>query len=409
MIVHGFTDNDLHPPVFGATQRLFGLYRGMARQHRVDVLTVVPNRTRSAERETVAGVNLVRRKAWYTSLAWRLERAGLAPLYLASHGHRAQAPRFTGSLPGTPDVVIADLMMAGVLERHRDALRVYHAHNVESEHFRSAGPRLIAKETWTSRLRDLEARAADRADRVVAVSEEDAARFETLYGVPRAKLVVVPNGYDETAVKPPDPASRSAARRSLGVTDSDTVALFMGSDVPHNRAGLSAVLDSFAPLGREGFKLLVVGGISAMLEGREQSWRIVRPATVDLSPLLHAADVGLNPALTGGGSNVKLPTYLAAGLAVVSTAHGLRGYPDLAPWVQVAEPAEFADAVRARPKGWNATGAPAPPPLEAYAWGSLGENLGARLAAERGVAAERDARTPANVSAEPAAARRVVG
>ena len=100
MLIHAATDNDIHPPLFGGTQRAFGLYRGLARRHEVSALCVVPNRAVAAADERVAGVRLLRRKAWYTSVAWRLERARLAPMFAG--GLRARAGRALAGprLPG---------------------------------------------------------------------------------------------------------------------------------------------------------------------------------------------------------------------------------------------------------------------------------------------------------------------
>jgi len=105
MLIHGAVDNDIHPPRAGGTQRSFGIYRGLARGHGVRVLCVVPNRNRAAREEVVAGVTLVRRGAWYTSAAWRLEQAGLMPMFVAAHGHRASAGRLLEALPGPADVL----------------------------------------------------------------------------------------------------------------------------------------------------------------------------------------------------------------------------------------------------------------------------------------------------------------
>jgi hypothetical protein len=91
---------------------------------------------------------------------------------------------------------------------------------------------------------------------------------------------------------------------------------------------------------------------------------------------------------SGAGSNVKLPTYLAAGLAVVTTRHGLRGYPELAAHVTVAEPAELAAALVSRPRGWAARGLEIPKAVADLAWGRLGERLGEALAARLGAAAD---------------------
>jgi len=393
VLIHGATDNDLYPPVFGGTQRSFGLFRGLARGHDVRVLCVVPNRTRKPGEERVAGVTLLRRSTWYTSAAWRLERAHLAPLFLGALAHRARARSWRETLPGSADVCMADLWLAGVLDWRPARLRVMHAHNVEYDFFRSVGPPLLARRFWAGRLRALEARAVAGADLVVAASDEDAGRFRALYSVAPGSLAVIPNGFDETTVRAPAPDERRRARESFGFGAGDYVCLFVGSDVPHNRAALAATLEHILPpLAPDGFKLLVVGSVSRMLASRREPWLVPRPATADLLPMLHAADAGLNPVTGGGGSNIKLPTYLAAGLAVVSTRFGVRGFPALEGLVTLAEIPQMPDALRARPRGWCAAGAARPAVIDAYAWGRLGEQLGAVF--ERRLGASRESAGP---------------
>jgi glycosyltransferase involved in cell wall biosynthesis len=355
---------------------------------------MVPNRSRGTSEERIDGVGILRRRAWYTALAWRLEQARLAPLFLAERGHRAAAAALLRELPGAPDVVMSDLHLAGLRERAGARLGVHHAHNVEADHFRAAGPSLAAARYWAGRLEEMEARAVASADLVVAASEEDAARMHALYAFPATRVIVAPNGYDETAVRPPAAAARHRSRAALGIAERETVCVFVGSDVPHNRAGLALLLDRVMPaLAGSGFRLLVIGRVARALAVRREPWLIARGETRDLSHLLDAADVGLNPVLAGGGSNIKLPTYLAAGLAVVTTAHGLRGFSPLRPLVTVAEPESMADALRERPTGWARGAAPGAAPPDAvagYAWGRIGERLGdafaARLAGVPGTA-----------------------
>ena len=401
MLIHGATDIDMHPPVFGGAQRLLGLYRGLARRHEVRVLCMVPNRSRGAREQLVDRVAIVRRKAWYTALAWRLERARVSPLFLAAHGHRALARGLSRALAPhgpAPDVLMTDLHLAGVRALSAARLKVHHAHNVEYDHFRSAGPALIRAGFWAERLRDLEARAVASADLVVAASEEDAARLGALYGLPADRVLVAPNGYDETTLRPPDPQARARARAALGIGADECVCAFLGSDVPHNRAGLALLVERVMPaLAGQGFRLLVVGRVSGTLAGRRAPWLIARGETREVGTLLDAADVGLNPVLGGGGSNIKLPTYLAAGLAVVTTRHGLRGFAPLEPCVVVAEPETMADALRTRPAGWARRAADARPPaaIAEYAWGAIGERLGEAFAARLGAGASGDLAAPA--------------
>jgi hypothetical protein len=384
MLIHAATDNDIHPPVSGGTQRSFGLYRGLARRHEVEALCLVPNRTRAPREEQVAGVRILRRKAWYTSAVWRLEQARIAPMFLAATGHTAAAGGLAHAFTRPADAVLADLHLTGLFEVDRAPLRVYTSHNVEFDHFQMTRADVAARGFWAERLRALEARAVERAQLVVVCGDEDAARMRQLYGVGTEALAVIPNGFDETMVRPPSSEERGQARAALGLGERDYAALFVGSDFPHNRAALAWLLDRVMPaLAAEGFRLLVAGSVTRSLEGRRAGWLVARPELPDLSPLLHAADAGLNPVTTGGGTNVKLPTYLAAGIAVVTTPFGLRGYAPLRPWVETAGLEELVDALRARPAGWLARGLAAPDVVSEYAWGRLGERLGEALEAKR--------------------------
>ena len=155
MLIHAAVDNDIHPPRFGGAQRSFGLARGLARRHAVRVLCVTPNRASGPAEERVEGVELLRRKAWHTSLAWRLERAGIAPLFAAEAGHRANAARYARALGTGADVLAADLNLAALLAAGRAPLRVHTSHNVEYDRFRSSAPSVAGRSRWAERLRRL--------------------------------------------------------------------------------------------------------------------------------------------------------------------------------------------------------------------------------------------------------------
>ncbi len=382
MRIHWACDNDVHPPLFGATQRLFGLARGLATRADVRMLCVVPNRSRGLREERVAGVALRRVRSWHTSVAWWLERVGVRPLFAAEAGHRARAARYRAALGEGADVLLCDLALSGLFPGATGSLRAYHAHNVESERWRSTAPRLWRRGHWGARLAELERRAVAESELCVACTDEDA---ELLRGEHGARDVeVVANGWDETALAPASAEARRGARRALGIADDAYVAAFVGGDWPPNHEALAhLVARVLPPLAGERVVLLAVGAVARPLAGRREPWLVARPETPDLAVVLAAADCGLNPVTLGGGSNVKLPTYLAMGLAVISTPFGLRGYAPLAAAASSLPLEDFADALRARPRGWAARGEAAPPALADYAWGALGAGLARALAARR--------------------------
>jgi hypothetical protein len=384
VLIHAATDHDIHPPLFGGPQRTFGLLRGLARRHEVEALCLVPNRNSAPREERVAGVRILRRKAWHTSVVWRLEQARLAPMFLTTLGHAAAAGRLARAYAAPADALLADLHLTGLFGADPAPLEVYTAHNVEFDHFRTARADVAVPAFWAGRLRALEARAVERAGLTVVCGDEDAARMRELYGARDEELAVIANGFDETAIRPPAPEERTRARAALGLGEREYVALFVGSDYPHNRAALAWLVDRvMPPLADQGFRLLVAGSVTRALTGRRERWLLARPELPDLAPVLQAADAGLNPVTIGGGSNVKLPTYLAAGLAVLSTPFGLRGFASLRPWVVTVGLEGLTEALRARPAGWLARGLSLPAGIAEYAWGRLGERLGEALETKR--------------------------
>lgn len=380
MRTHLACDNDLYPPMFGGTQRVFGIARGLASHGPVRALCVVPNRSRGARAETAAGVELRRVKSWHTSVAWWLERAGLAPLFSAEWGHRLRASAYRRALGSPADVLLCDLPLTGLFAGSNDGLRVYHSQNVEADRWRETAPRMLGREGWARRIEALEQRAVAESDLTVACTEADAGAFVSRYGA--RDVEVVANGYDETQLRPATAEARAAARRALGIAPEAYVAAFVGGDWGPNHEALGFLVDQVGPrLANEGVVLLAVGAVARRVMNRRERWLVARPETPDLAAVLAAADAGLNPVTSGGGSNVKVPSYLAMGLATVSTPFGLRGFTPLAPSVTVAERDAFADALRTRPLGWAARGEAAPAALADYAWGTLGARLGERLAA----------------------------
>ena len=94
---------------------------------------------------------------------------------------------------------------------------------------------------------------------------------------------------------------------------------------------------------------LLAGRHSRFLDQRRipDNVRLLGPIGDDqLGDLLAAADVALNPMDTGGGSNLKVLGYFAAGVPVVSTTVGSRGMGDAHRYMTLSTLEEFPEAVR---------------------------------------------------------------
>jgi glycosyltransferase involved in cell wall biosynthesis len=370
-------DNNIYPPTFGGSMRAFYLFRSLAREAEVSVICAVKRRDRAPQSERIEGIDLQRVKPYHPALFHYLERLRIAPLFLA-HGVYGRWP---GPLlppeSRSGDVWQIDSIALTSLFEHAPsgALKVYSSQNVEAEWFERVGAPLMARRRWGRRLESIERRAVECADLVLAVSDQDREGFLERYGAPAEKVHVIENGFDDEGLRPPTAEEKSQARRELGLEEGRQL-LFAGSDFPHNRRAVDDLFTHLVGrLGQLDARLLVVGEISGRYRerARHEGGGRVRclSARPDLLPVLWASDVGLNPVTTGAGSNVKVPTYLGAGLPVLSTPFGMRGYERLDALVSQAPVEQFADRLEGNLRYDPAlTG-----PLAEYSWRSLGSRV----------------------------------
>jgi glycosyltransferase involved in cell wall biosynthesis len=367
--------NDVYPPTFGLSSRVWGLSRAMARSEEVRLTCAVGSSNQAAAREHVDGVDIRRVRPGHPTLFYYLQKLKLLSDYVTADVYRAWPGPLGRQLDREADVwQVESLNLTPLLERApARALKVYASQNVEAEWFERVGPKVFGRGRWTRRIEDLEKRAVETADIVVAVCDEDRYTFVRRYGVREDRVWVVDNGFDEDTVRPPTPEEHAAARAEIGLGDAKTL-VFVGSDVPHNRAAVELLFEQVVPqLERLNAVLCLVGSVSNAFAGRAPRHGRVRLLGFrpNIMPVLWASDLALHPMTLGAGSNVKLPMMLAAGLPVLTTTFGLRGFGRLTPYVEIAEPQEFADAisegVRLPAAAWEA--------IASYSWRGLGARL----------------------------------
>jgi glycosyltransferase involved in cell wall biosynthesis len=172
------------------------------------------------------------------------------------------------------------------------------------------------------RLRRFEAQACRRADRVVAVSEADAAALREL--VPEIDPLVVPNGIDVTVYTPdsaPAPGMGQAALVFTGKMDFrpnvDAMLWFARHVLPLVRAEVPEA------------HLWVVGQRPhRRLEPLGENPAITLTGWVEaVQPYIAGATVYVAPLRIGGGTRLKLLEAMALERAVVATHLGAEGFP----------------------------------------------------------------------------------
>ncbi|MCJ7739492.1 MAG: glycosyltransferase [Anaerolineae bacterium] len=190
------------------------------------------------------------------------------------------------------------------------------------------------------RLRRYEAEVCSRADRVIAVSDADAAALHMI--LPNAEIAVVPNGIDSTAYRPQDSA-----------TQEESAIVFTGT--MDFRPNIDAVLwfaQEVLPAIKQKVPNIHLYIVGQRPHNRLQCLMNNPSVTVtgwveDPRPYIASAAVYVVPLRVGGGTRLKLLEAMAMGKAVVSTRLGAEGYPvvDGQELVLADSPEDFASAV----------------------------------------------------------------
>jgi glycosyltransferase involved in cell wall biosynthesis len=246
---------------------------------------------------------------------------------------------------------------------------VYSAHNVERDYLASQPSRWLAPRAAMRRLTALERRAVETSDLVLTCTDTDGERLVALYGRP-PRLEVIPNGFHQGLTASERARLRASARPALGLSEEETALVFVGGPALHNRRAVRFLEEEVVPRADRGAILLVVGqsGGRRDLAGSRSVRRL--GVVDDLRPVLAAADVGLNPVAFGAGSSVKVAEYLGAGLPVVTTPLGARGFERQRDRLHVTPLEGFTGMIRS-----VATARAEAPPIPELSWTQLGRRL----------------------------------
>jgi glycosyltransferase involved in cell wall biosynthesis len=217
---------------------------------------------------------------------------------------------------------------------------VYEAHNVEADLKASMFADEDGGRKAVELVTQLEGEACAHASLVVCCTEEDRRRLIERYGVAPELVHVIPNGASiASAVFTPWPTRDLAAPRCV----------FAGSGHAPNLEAAAIIIEAAVSLPEVGFDL--VGDLDTKLRHLPLPANVVlhgRVSDVQKQWLFTRASLALNPMKVGSGSNLKLVDYLAAGLPVLSSTVGARGFNrELVDCLELVapEPTALADAI----------------------------------------------------------------
>lgn len=227
--------------------------------------------------------------------------------------------------------IIATKLMMKLLRKGASAV-VYDAHNVEGDAVQSytydvkgsAAPfvKKFLTLLFISYVPIQERVAVKCADYILAVSDEDKARFVQKYRIQENKIIVVPSGVDVKNIT----LHKTIKPEFLPEKEIKNIIFFHGSYFhPPNKEAIYLITDYLAPRIASITKnaLFVIAGPEVPIFEQEniKSLGFVQ----DIYSLIESVDIAVVPILRGEGTRLKILDYMGAGLPIVTTKKGIEG------------------------------------------------------------------------------------
>ena len=218
--------------------------------------------------------------------------------------------------------------LAMILQWLTGICTVIHTHNIEYQRFRSMG------KWWWSILGVYEKWTLRNADKIFCITEEDRQVMMNEFGIHRENTCLVTAGIDNLSDYQEKTSYQLSIKQRYGINEETRLFLFSGllSYKPNEDAVLF-IRDKLVPkLETENpfpFKIIICGkGMNPIYtnETDPKNHRIIYTGFVeDISEYIKAADLFLNPVVTGGGIKTKVIESIGFNTTVISTTSGATG------------------------------------------------------------------------------------
>lgn len=326
----------LVPPDTGGKIRSYNILRQLAKHHAVTLFSFHAAHDNDAhaelgrifQRVVMVPLDLPATKSAGESLDYSVHLFSREPYNLTKYCRPVVRNKLRALLQEeTYDVLLCDfLAAAGAIPWDLPCPKVLFAHNVEAiiwqRHYEVARNPLWKALSWREwkRMEAAEGRYLQKADHIIAVSENDRAAFAKFLGP--QKLSVILTGADTEFFQP---SQENEIPNSL---------VFTGSmDWLPNEDGIFYFADKIFPLIRR-----QTPNVTLCVVGRKPSRRLQDLASrtpdiqltgwvEDVRPYLAKSAVCIVPLRIGGGTRLKIFEAMSMAKAIVSTSIGAEGLP----------------------------------------------------------------------------------
>ena len=380
----------VYPPWGGGQIRIYHLYRALAADFDIHLVSLGPARDRATSLRIAPGFLETRVPMPYAFLkqARKLgSRLGISAVDMAVLFYPELLPELTDAVATAADgsdlVVFSHPYTLRLAEKHTLGKRVYDAHNVEYDIKKASFSSAFREDRTLGRLKEIEAEVCKTSLCTMACSEADIARLCELYALDQDRVLLVPNGVDTFAIAFTPPEQRETLQKSLDLKHR-RVAVFMGSFHPPNIDAAEQIIRMAESLPQ--YRFVIIGSVADYFTHRPYPANVGftgEIAEAEKALYLACAHVALNPVRSGSGTNLKMLEYIAAGLPVISTRFGARGLDASCVPVLIKKIDDFPSALNRHGDidtiHWRLAGSGREMIEKNYCWNVIGRKVSGRL------------------------------
>lgn len=326
------TTYPIYPPRGGGQNRIFYLYKEIAKNMIVDIVCLAHESESFRKIEIAPNLFEIRvpKTQSHAIKEWEIEKeAGIpitdiAMLYLYDDTPQL-VDEIKKSAKDSKYVISSHPYTYTLLEKYVKVNLIHESHNVEYNLKKQMLRDTPHNRKLLEKLFEIEKKACLEAELTTVCAFDDAITFEKIYGFDKNKAITVANGVDLETVPYISKEKRIELKNKLGLSNQKTV-LFIGSWHQPNIEAVEIIFNIAKKLPHYNF--LVMGSVGGYFDSYEKPKNIgFTGITTDEEKELYLSitDIAINPMMTGSGTNLKMLDYMANGIPVISTEVGARG------------------------------------------------------------------------------------
>ncbi len=340
----------IYPPRGGGQNRIFYLYKEIAKDFDVEIISLTENE--SSFKEIAPNLFEKRIKKGDEFLKYEGKMSEFTKVPVSD----VTVMEYFDKIPSLKEEFLkfskdASLVISShpyfypFLKKYAKSKIVYESHNFEYLLKKDMFDENKKSQKLLEKLFEVEKEAFRDSSAAVFCSKEDEELMQKYFKSKPKRSFLAPNGVDLNSVFFTSKKEREKLKRKLNLED-QKIALFIGS---WHKPNIDAVYEIFKMANKlKNVKFMIVGSVGFYFKGIEKPNNVGFTNLVsdkEKALILSVCDVALNPMLSGSGTNLKMLDYMAAGISVISTEVGARGLDIPKGVVKIAKISEFTDYI----------------------------------------------------------------